>query len=287
MEMRWVKRRVRRSSSSFESCFGSTATPPFAPPNGMSMRAVFHVMMVARPSTSSWSASGWYRIPPLQGPRAPLCWMRKPVNTSIRPSSMRTGTSTWTSRNGRMRMRRMYSSRLIRLAARWNWLSTIDFPVIARAGRPVAVMGCSSIVSRPGREEARLKPRLGAAAQAASCAPAYGRGRAASSLADEAAIRQPAFRMLRFGQRVGAIRPPVAPPGGVGEHPDHVGAGDGRLRQVLEDEHQAGRVLRYRSEEHTSELQSRLHLVCRLLLEKKKKKHIITVSETNNIKAKC
>src|SRR5437660_6236603 len=29
---------------------------------------------------------------------------------------------------------------------------------------------------------------------------------------------------------------------------------------------------RYRSEEHTSELQSRGHLVCRLLLEKKKKK---------------
>src|SRR2546422_5789046 len=31
----------------------------------------------------------------------------------------------------------------------------------------------------------------------------------------------------------------------------------------------------YRSEEHTSELQSRLHLVCRLLLEKKKKKTLI------------
>src|SRR2546422_3344058 len=29
-----------------------------------------------------------------------------------------------------------------------------------------------------------------------------------------------------------------------------------------------------RSEEHTSELQSRLHLVCRLLLEKKKKKKL-------------
>src|SRR2546422_3294322 len=29
---------------------------------------------------------------------------------------------------------------------------------------------------------------------------------------------------------------------------------------------------RVRSEEHTSELQSRLHLVCRLLLEKKKKR---------------
>src|SRR5687768_17642653 len=31
------------------------------------------------------------------------------------------------------------------------------------------------------------------------------------------------------------------------------------------------RIFIYRSEEHTSELQSRLHLVCRLLLEKKKK----------------
>src|SRR2546422_4314113 len=30
-----------------------------------------------------------------------------------------------------------------------------------------------------------------------------------------------------------------------------------------------GRTARFRSEEHTSELQSRLHLVCRLLLEKK------------------
>src|SRR2546422_1429369 len=35
---------------------------------------------------------------------------------------------------------------------------------------------------------------------------------------------------------------------------------------------QRGLRARRRSEEHTSELQSRLHLVCRLLLEKKKKK---------------
>src|SRR2546422_1466548 len=39
----------------------------------------------------------------------------------------------------------------------------------------------------------------------------------------------------------------------------------------------AGRLGSGRSEEHTSELQSRLHLVCRLLLEKKKKK-----KKTNN-----
>src|SRR2546429_2461715 len=38
------------------------------------------------------------------------------------------------------------------------------------------------------------------------------------------------------------------------------------LRLVLAHSHR-----RQRSEEHTSELQSRLHLVCRLLLEKKKK----------------
>src|SRR2546422_7433530 len=35
-----------------------------------------------------------------------------------------------------------------------------------------------------------------------------------------------------------------------------------------------------RSEEHTSELQSRLHLVCRLLLEKKKKKDGFKVNDT-------
>src|SRR5687768_17839876 len=40
-----------------------------------------------------------------------------------------------------------------------------------------------------------------------------------------------------------------------------------------------GKVLdRKRSEEHTSELQSRLHLVCRLLLEKKKKNKNISQS---------
>src|SRR2546422_2882362 len=44
-----------------------------------------------------------------------------------------------------------------------------------------------------------------------------------------------------------------------------------------------------RSEEHTSELQSRLHLVCRLLLEKKKKyinktsQQNITQQQTSNV----
>src|SRR5258705_10008357 len=57
----------------------------------------------------------------------------------------------------------------------------------------------------------------------------------------------------------------------------HVAAGD--LPEPQEAEHQVGEVLtdpraqaeEVRSEEHTSELQSLRHLVCRLLLEKKKK----------------
>src|SRR5437870_7497355 len=47
-----------------------------------------------------------------------------------------------------------------------------------------------------------------------------------------------------------------------------------RSRQRVKDEKigmRFGRLLNLRSEEHTSELQSRGHLVCRLLLEKKNK----------------
>src|SRR5262245_64672890 len=39
--------------------------------------------------------------------------------------------------------------------------------------------------------------------------------------------------------------------------------------------------MRQRSEEHTSELQSLRHLVCRLLLEKKKKESSMTTSQTD------
>src|SRR5689334_23536472 len=46
---------------------------------------------------------------------------------------------------------------------------------------------------------------------------------------------------------------------GRGDHGDPVAHGDGCLAYLA------------RSEEHTSELQSQFHLVCRLLLEKKKK----------------
>src|SRR3712207_8593789 len=71
----------------------------------------------------------------------------------------------------------------------------------------------------------------------------------------------------------------------VGRREDHVGAppGPGARPALLDLVHDAPAPARrgarqglLRSEEHTSELQSRQYLVCRLLLEKKKHKLIIT-----------
>src|SRR3712207_7386947 len=57
-------------------------------------------------------------------------------------------------------------------------------------------------------------------------------------------------------------------------------AGQGGPGELEAQEDGASRTLKglhgRRSEEHTSELQSRQYLVCRLLLEKKKKKHYDT-----------
>src|SRR2546422_4630309 len=44
------------------------------------------------------------------------------------------------------------------------------------------------------------------------------------------------------------------------------------FNRVVDGDGKIGWLRALRSEEHTSELQSRLHLVCRLLLEKKKNK---------------
>src|SRR3712207_9162887 len=69
------------------------------------------------------------------------------------------------------------------------------------------------------------------------------------------------FRSLH--DRRAALAAPVRTPGPSGGGP---GRSEGRIRQRD----------RRRSEEHTSELQSRQYLVCRLLLEKKKKQYIIS-----------
>src|SRR5688572_31592303 len=58
---------------------------------------------------------------------------------------------------------------------------------------------------------------------------------------------------------------------------DREGHAATRNRQILNET---------RSEEHTSELQSQSNLVCRLLLEKKKKKHIYYITIKININNK-
>src|SRR3712207_7346985 len=60
-----------------------------------------------------------------------------------------------------------------------------------------------------------------------------------------------------------------------------------RLDELIADGRREVRVVvRGRSEEHTSELQSRQYLVCRLLLEKKKK-NITTLSHMQQRETRC
>ena len=61
--------RERRSSSCSESSFGSTVTPPLAPPNGIPSAAHLKVIQKASDWTSSMLTFGWKRMPPLVGPR--------------------------------------------------------------------------------------------------------------------------------------------------------------------------------------------------------------------------
>src|SRR2546429_8106707 len=83
--------------------------------------------------------------------------------------------------------------------------------------------------------------------------------------------------------RKGAVR---AREGDMGIIPGSMGGrsyivrGKGNPESFMSCSHGAGRAMsrtEARSEEHTSELQSRLHLVCRLLLEKKKETFICTL----------
>src|SRR5687768_17621096 len=84
------------------------------------------------------------------------------------------------------------------------------------------------------------------------------------------------FRSTGSDHRPGDDQP--GPPGlGNRRHPGGVRSCQAVLTTNVADREVPGRRIHdldpFRSEEHTSELQSRLHLVCRLLLEKKKKKN--------------
>src|SRR5436189_3559481 len=86
-----------------------------------------------------------------------------------------------------------------------------------------------------------------------------------------------------FRSRDGA-RAPAGPRGRARRaSPDRPGVpADRGIPRALRAQLRARVVLQLRSEEHTSELQSPMYLVCRLLLEKKKKKHDTTLHTTRH-----
>src|SRR5438876_7587643 len=78
----------------------------------------------------------------------------------------------------------------------------------------------------------------------------------------------PYTTLFRSQRTLGAAAPPAAP-----------GRPQARRRSGARHRQGLRRARRRRSEEHTSELQSPVHLVCRLLLEKKKKTIIHKINQ--------
>src|SRR5690554_7330715 len=82
------------------------------------------------------------------------------------------------------------------------------------------------------------------------------------------------------------LRARLQPPALFGGTWDHVLGTDELGRDVLSrifSAIQISLLIAFRSEEHTSELQSRPHLVCRLLLEKKKTTNILLYTNTTSL----
>src|SRR2546429_5336872 len=137
---------------------------------------------------------------------------------------------------------------------------------------PARSLGDAAVAGKGGRGPRR-------------CPRRSGRGRRVVPRRAGRTPRDDPFRLRHADQRrLGHGAPREAPaslrPRRGGEprrrrHPPLVRPGPGPAR---------ARAARQRSEEHTSELQSRLHLVCRLLLEKKKKPRPTPL--TRNIKQK-
>src|SRR5437870_8272453 len=84
-----------------------------------------------------------------------------------------------------------------------------------------------------------------------------------------------ALPILQSGR--GCLRAAPPPPDGDDRRRELVARPRGGARARREQ----GRRRARRSEEHTSELQSRGHLVCRLLLEKKKQHRLLSASTTH------
>src|SRR5689334_23604946 len=80
------------------------------------------------------------------------------------------------------------------------------------------------------------------------------------------------FRSVALGQLGRALGTPGGGQQLLGRPAGAQQSGEDELAQLTRADHGDTVLCHFRSEEHTSELQSQFHLVCRLLLEKKKKK---------------
>src|SRR5689334_24165859 len=93
-------------------------------------------------------------------------------------------------------------------------------------------------------------------------------------------IRRPPRSTPFPTRRSSDLSHPVIPPALIA---DIAGGSYPAVINILLALRQRDRTGRGRSEEHTSELQSQFHLVCRLLLEKKKKKTNILKTYTQKL----
>src|SRR2546422_3123784 len=125
--------------------------------------------------------------------------------------------------------------------------------------QPAPACGLRTVHRRADAGRAEPEQRL---ARVAVVARYEGDGRDSGKLAYEPGHRRELVAAAGVDREDERVHP--LPPGRPQRVPERAGV-DGRKTAVA-------RRIEARSEEHTSELQSRLHLVCRLLLEKKKKK---------------
>jgi len=119
----------------------------------MSTTAHFQVIHMDRARTVSIVSWGWKRMPPLQGPRASLCWQRKPRKTRTPPSSMGTGMETWYSRRGDLRRSRVGWSSSRRSATESNcfWaISNALKPLLAMNKLLMRTFRCIGLLQREG-----------------------------------------------------------------------------------------------------------------------------------------
>ncbi|CPM23948.1 Uncharacterised protein [Bordetella pertussis] len=93
----------KRITSASDLPLGSKSEPPLPPPMGRVVSAFFRVCSKARNFSTDRLTVGWKRMPPLKGPMAELCWMRKARLTWAWPWSSVQQTRNWITRSGSTR----------------------------------------------------------------------------------------------------------------------------------------------------------------------------------------